>query len=66
MMPCMVAWTAAAVLLQMLRASTRAACCGTRRVLLWGHGIGGFVGTALLEARGSPYLYQHDDFRSIS
>jgi hypothetical protein len=45
---------------------TRAACCGARRVLLWGHGIGGFVGTALLEARGSPYLYQHDDFRSIS
>jgi len=23
--------------------------------------MGGFVGTALLEAHGAPYLYQHDD-----
>lgn len=25
------------------------------------YGMGGFVGTALLEAHGAPYLYQHDE-----
>ena len=57
---------AAESIVRLAHTLTRAACCGTHRVLLWGHGMGGFVGTALLEAHGSPYLYQHDDIRSIS
>ncbi|WP_454805992.1 3-oxoacyl-ACP synthase [Paraburkholderia fungorum] len=37
-----------------------------RRVLLWGYGIGGFVGTVLLEACGTPFLYRQDAVRSVS
>ncbi|MEX3916452.1 3-oxoacyl-ACP synthase [Paraburkholderia sp. BR10872] len=44
----------------------RADYCRTHRVLLWGYGMGGFVGTALLEAHGTPSLYQHDDIRTAS
>jgi len=57
---------AAESIVRLAHTLTRAACCGTHRVLLWGHGMGGFVGTALLEARGSLNIYQHDDIRSIS
>ncbi|WP_434715364.1 3-oxoacyl-[acyl-carrier-protein] synthase III C-terminal domain-containing protein [Paraburkholderia sp. A3RO-2L] len=33
------------------------------RVLLWGFGLGGFVGAALLEAHGAPALYLNDHAR---
>lgn len=36
------------------------------RVLLWGFGLGGFVGAALLEAHGAPNLYLDDDARLAS
>ncbi|MFM0758312.1 3-oxoacyl-ACP synthase [Paraburkholderia strydomiana] len=42
------------------------ACLRHHRMLLWGYGIGGFVGTALLEARGTPFLYRQGDVRPIS
>lgn len=38
----------------------------TQRMLLWGYGIGGFVGTALLEARGAPFVFPQGDDRSVS
>ncbi|QNB16128.1 3-oxoacyl-ACP synthase [Paraburkholderia tropica] len=44
-------------------------CCSPpreHRVLLWGYGIGGFVGTALLEAHGAPAIYQPYDVRPVS
>ncbi|RKE39523.1 3-oxoacyl-[acyl-carrier-protein] synthase III [Paraburkholderia sp. BL23I1N1] len=48
------------------RAPRRTPCRRTHRMLLWGYGIGGFVGAALLEARGAPYLCRQDDIRSVS
>lgn len=35
-------------------------------MLLWGYGISGFVGTALLKARRAPFLHHLDDGRSVS
>ncbi|MEX3844323.1 3-oxoacyl-[acyl-carrier-protein] synthase III C-terminal domain-containing protein [Paraburkholderia sp. BR10882] len=39
-------------------------CC-THRILLWGYGMGGFVGTALLKAHSAPTLHQQDDIRCV-
>ncbi|WP_454872224.1 3-oxoacyl-ACP synthase [Paraburkholderia xenovorans] len=44
----------------------RATCLRPHHILLWGYGIGGFVGTALLVARGMPFGYRQDDVRSVS
>jgi 3-oxoacyl-[acyl-carrier-protein] synthase III len=57
---------AAESIVRLVQMLGRAACCRTHRVLLWGHGISGFVGTALLEARGAPALYQQDDVQPVS
>jgi hypothetical protein len=35
-------------------------------MLLWGYGLGGFLGIALLETRSTPALDQPDDVRSVS
>ncbi|MFP3184414.1 MAG: 3-oxoacyl-ACP synthase, partial [Paraburkholderia sp.] len=37
-----------------------------RRTLLWGFGIGGFIGAALLEARGMPFQDRRSTRRSAS
>ncbi|WP_042264360.1 beta-ketoacyl-[acyl-carrier-protein] synthase family protein [Paraburkholderia heleia] len=37
----------------------------THRMLLWGYGIGGFVGTALLGARGVPSFCQQNVVRPV-
>jgi len=44
----------------------RTASLRARRTLLWGYGIGGFVGTALLGANGVPSFCQHGDVRPAS
>ncbi|MEK6298236.1 MAG: 3-oxoacyl-ACP synthase [Paraburkholderia tropica] len=45
---------------------TRATCCRTYRLLLWGFGLGGFAGTALLETSGAPLRRQLDVARTVS
>ncbi|SAL44567.1 3-oxoacyl-ACP synthase [Caballeronia sordidicola] len=55
---------AADSIVRLAQALRRAACLRPPRMLLWGYGIGGFVGTALLEAGGAPFLSWQDDVRS--
>jgi 3-oxoacyl-[acyl-carrier-protein] synthase III len=57
---------AAESIVRLAQALSRAACARTHRMLLWGYGISGFVGTALLEACGAPFLYRQDGVRSVS
>jgi 3-oxoacyl-[acyl-carrier-protein] synthase III len=57
---------AAESIVRLAQTLSRAACRRTHRVLLWGFGIGGFVGAALLESHGAPSIYQQDDVRSVS
>lgn len=57
---------AAESIVRLAQALSRAAFLRTHRMVLWGYGISGFVGTALLEARGAPLLDQQDDVRSVS
>lgn len=57
---------AAESIVRLAHTLSRAACLQRHRVLLWGYGIGGFVGTALLEACGAPSRYRRDDVRSVS
>lgn len=57
---------AADSIVRLAQALSRAACLRTRRMLLWGYGIGGFVGTALLEADGASFLSRQDHVRSVS
>jgi 3-oxoacyl-[acyl-carrier-protein] synthase III len=35
-------------------------------ILMWGFGLGGYVGGALLEARGAPFVYVREDARCLS
>ncbi|MFM0651942.1 beta-ketoacyl-[acyl-carrier-protein] synthase family protein [Paraburkholderia sediminicola] len=57
---------AAESIVRLAQALARTTCRQRRRVLLWSYGIGGYVGTALLEARRAPSLDQQDDVRSVS
>ena len=57
---------AAESIVRLAQAFSRATGRQRHRVLLWGHGVGGFVGTALLEAHSAPSFCQQDDVRSFS
>ncbi|RDK01109.1 3-oxoacyl-ACP synthase [Paraburkholderia lacunae] len=57
---------AAESIVRLAQALSGAACRRPHRVLLWGYGFGGFIGTALLETRGAPFLYRQNDVRSVS
>jgi 3-oxoacyl-[acyl-carrier-protein] synthase III len=47
---------AAESIVRLAQVLNSAACGRTHRVLLWGYGTGGFIGTALLETHGAPSL----------
>lgn len=57
---------AADAVVRLAQTLTRATRCRTYRLLLWGFGLGGFAGTALLEADGAPFACQQEDARSVS
>ncbi|EIF29061.1 3-oxoacyl-(acyl-carrier-protein) synthase III [Burkholderia sp. Ch1-1] len=57
---------AAESIVRLAQALSRAACLRHHRILLWGYGVSGFVGTALLEARDAPCRYRQYDVRSVS
>jgi 3-oxoacyl-[acyl-carrier-protein] synthase III len=57
---------AAESIVRLAQTLRRVACLRHRRILLWGYGIGGFVGTALLEACGAPSCRGQHDVRSVS
>lgn len=57
---------AAESIVRLAQTLSRVAFLRTHRMLLWGYGISGFIGTALLEARRAPFLHHLDDGRSVS
>lgn len=57
---------AAESIVRLAQALSRATCLRTHRMLLWGYGISGFVGTALLEACGAPFRCQQAGVWSVS
>lgn len=57
---------AAESIVRLAQALSHASSPQTQRMLLWGYGISGFVGTALLEARGAFSHPHQDDVRSVS
>lgn len=57
---------AAESIVRLAQALSRAVSLRTHRMLLWGYGIGGFVGAALLEAHSAPRFHQQGDARSVS
>lgn len=56
---------AAESIVRLAQALGDAACHRHHRVLLWGYGFGGFVGTALLETCGAPLLSRQDSVRCV-
>jgi len=56
---------AAESIVRLAQILNRAACGRRHRVLLWGYGTGGFIGTALLEMRGTLPLDQQNDVKSV-
>jgi len=57
---------AAESIVRLAQALSRAASHQRRHMLLWGYGLGGFVGTALLGTRSTPALTEQDNVRSVS
>ncbi|WP_321855983.1 3-oxoacyl-ACP synthase [Paraburkholderia tropica] len=57
---------AADSIVRLAQALNGAASLRTQRMLLWGYGIGGFVGTALLGMRRAPSFCQHGELGPVS
>jgi hypothetical protein len=56
---------AAESIVRLAQTLSRTACL-RHRMLLWGYGISGFVGTALLKTRGAPSVHRQDDVLFIA
>ncbi|MBN3808865.1 3-oxoacyl-ACP synthase [Paraburkholderia sp. Ac-20347] len=57
---------AAESIVRLAQALDCTACCKTYRMLLWGFGIGGFLGAALLATHSPSSPFQQDDIRPFS